>query len=135
MFTKKTIRDVDLHDKRVLMRADYNVPINDDGTIADDFRIEQSVNTIKALLDQNVKLVICSHLGRPEGPGDTKCSLKPIAKRLSELLGQEVQFADDCIGAAVEEAAAALQPGRVLLVENLLFHPQEEENDSDFAAQ
>jgi 3-phosphoglycerate kinase len=135
MFTKKTIHDTDLRGKRVLMRADYNVPLNDDGTIADDYRIEQSLVTIKALLDQDVKLVICSHLGRPEGPGDTKYSLKPIAKRLGELLEQDVQFVDDCIGSKVEEAANALQPRQVLVVENLRFHEQEEANDNDFAAQ
>src|SRR6266540_1835401 len=99
MFTKKTIRDIDLTGKRVLMRADYNVPINDDGSITDDYRIQQSIPTIEALLAKDVKLVICSHLGRPEGPDDKKLSLKPVAERLHELLGKEVLFADDCIGA------------------------------------
>lgn len=135
MFTKKTIHDIDLHGKRVLMRADYNVPLNDDGTISDDYRIQQSVKTIKALQEQDVKLVICSHLGRPEGPGDKKTTLKPVAKRLSELLDQDVQFADDCVGAAVEKAAAALQPKQILLLENLRYHHEEEENNDDFAAQ
>lgn len=135
MFTKKTINDIDLQGKRVLMRADYNVPLNDDGTIADDYRIQQSLTTIRALLDKDVKLVICSHLGRPEGPNDKKFSLKPIAKRLSELLGQDVQFADDCIGAAAEKLALSLQPKQVLLLENLRFHAEEEANDDNFAAQ
>lgn len=135
MFTKKTINDIDLQDKRVLMRADYNVPLADDGSIADDYRIQQSVKTIQALLDKNVKLVICSHLGRPEGPNDKKLSLQQVAKRLSELLGQDVQFVDDCIGATVEKMAAALQPKQVLLLENLRFHPEEEANDDAFAAQ
>lgn len=135
MFTKKTIRDIDLRGKRVLMRADYNVPLNEDGTIADDYRIQQSLDTVKALLDQDVKLVICSHLGRPEGPHDKKCSLRPVAKRLSELLDQDVQFAEDCVGADAEKAANALEPRQILLLENLRFHPQEEANDDGFAAE
>lgn len=135
MFTKKTINDIDLQGKRVLMRADYNVPLNDDGTIADDYRVQQSLKTIKALLEKDVKLVICSHLGRPEGPNDKKFSLKPVAKRLSELLDQDVQFADDCIGATAEKMAEGLQPKQILLLENLRFHPEEEANDDNFAAQ
>jgi phosphoglycerate kinase len=135
MFTKKTINDIDLQGKRVLMRADYNVPLNDDGTIADDYRVQQSIKTIKALQDKDVRLVICSHLGRPEGPNDKKFSLKPVAKRLSELLGQDVQFAEDCVGPEAEKAAQALQPKQVLLLENLRFHPEEEANDDNFAAQ
>jgi 3-phosphoglycerate kinase len=135
MFTKKTIRDIDLKGKRVLLRADYNVPLNDDGTITDDYRLQQSVPTIKALLDQDVKLIICSHLGRPKGPDDSKLSLKPIAKRLSELLDQEVQFADDCVGSAAEKAANVLQPKQILLLENVRFHPEEEQNKESFAEQ
>lgn len=135
MFTKKTIHDIDLQGKRVLMRADYNVPLNDDGTIADDYRMQQSVTTIKALLEKDVRLVICSHLGRPEGPKDKRFSLKPVAAHLSELLGQDVQFADDCVGAEVEKTAAALQPKQILLLENLRFHQEEEDNSEDFAAQ
>jgi len=135
MFTKKTIRDIDLKGKRVLMRADYNVPINDDGTISDDYRIQQSVPTIKALQEQGVKLVICSHLGRPEGPNDKKLSLQPVAARLGEALDQEVLFAPDCIGAEVEKLAGRLKPGQVLLLENLRFHPEEEKNDPAFAEQ
>jgi len=135
MFTKKTINDIDLQGKRVLMRADYNVPLSDDGKIGDDYRIKQSVTTIKALLDKDVRLVICSHLGRPDGSRDKKYTLKPIAERLSELLGQDVQFVDDCVGAEVEKAAAALQPKQVLLLENVRFHPEEEKNDEDFAQQ
>ncbi|HKU18814.1 MAG TPA: phosphoglycerate kinase [Candidatus Saccharimonadales bacterium] len=135
MFTKKTIRDIDLEGKRVLLRADYNVPVTKDDTITDDYRLTQSVPTIKALLEKHVRLVICSHLGRPDGKRDTSLSLKPVAKRLSELLGQDVQFADDCIGEKVEKAAAALQPGQILLLENLRFHPEEEKNDDGFAAQ
>ncbi|HSX34097.1 MAG TPA: phosphoglycerate kinase [Candidatus Saccharimonadales bacterium] len=132
MFTKKTIYDIDLQDKRVLMRADYNVPV-EKGVITGDFRITQSVPTIQALLEKNVKLVICSHLGRPEGKPASEFSLKPVAKRLSELLGQEVQFINDCVGPEVEKAVAALQPRQILLLENLRFHPEEEKNDDAFA--
>jgi phosphoglycerate kinase len=135
MFTKKTIRDIDLEGKRVLLRADYNVPLDDDCQITGDFRITQSVPTIKELLGHNVRLVICSHLGRPDGKPDPKCSLKPIAKRLSELLGQDVQFVGDCVGPEAEKAAAELQPGQILLLENLRFHPEEEKNDDGFAAE
>ncbi|HSX00390.1 MAG TPA: phosphoglycerate kinase [Patescibacteria group bacterium] len=134
MFTKKTIHDIDVQDKRVLMRADYNVPV-EDGVITGDFRITQSIPTIQALLEKNVRLVICSHLGRPEGKPDTAFSLKPVAKRLSELLGQDVQFVSDCIGADVERAVAELQPRQLLLLENLRFHPEEEKNDDGFAQQ
>jgi phosphoglycerate kinase len=135
MFTKKTIRDIDLKGKRVLVRADYNVPQNDDGTISDDYRIQQSVKTIRALQEQDAKIIICSHLGRPEGPGDKKFSLKPVAKRLSELLEEDVLFADDCVGSATEKMANELQPKQVLLLENLRFHHEEEDNDDGFAAQ
>lgn len=135
MFTKKTIHDIDLQGKRVLMRADYNVPLNSDGTISDDYRIKQSIKTIKALQEKKVRLIICSHMGRPKGPGDKKTSLLPVARRLSELLGESVQFADDCIGVAAEKAAAGLQPGQVLLLQNLRYHQEEEENDDVFAAQ
>ncbi|HEY5806138.1 MAG TPA: phosphoglycerate kinase [Candidatus Saccharimonadales bacterium] len=134
MFTKKTIRDIDIEGKRVLLRADYNVPL-DNGRITADYRITQSIPTIKALLEKNVRLVICSHLGRPDGRPDSKSSLKPVAERLSELLGQEVVFASDCIGAEAEKAASELQSGRVLLLENLRFHPEEEANDDGFAAE
>lgn len=135
MFTKKTIRDIDVQGKRVLLRADYNVPVADDGTITDDYRIKQSVPTVKALLEKGVKLTICSHLGRPDGKRDTHFTLKPVAKRLGELLGQDVQFTDDCIGDAAIAASSALQPGQVLLLENLRFHPEEEANDDNFAQQ
>ncbi|HEY8998749.1 MAG TPA: phosphoglycerate kinase [Candidatus Saccharimonadales bacterium] len=135
MFTKKTIRDIDVQGKRVLLRADYNVPVNGDGTISDDYRIKQSVPTLKALLDQGVKLVICSHLGRPDGKPDASFSLKSVAKRLGELLEQDVQFAEDCIGDAALAKANALQPRQVLLLENLRFHPEEEANDDNFAQQ
>jgi phosphoglycerate kinase len=135
MFTKKTFRDIDIRGKRVLLRADYNVPVTPEDTIRDDYRLQQSVPTVKALLEQDVKLVICSHLGRPDGKPDKALSLRPVAKRLSELLGQEVGFVEDCVGETVEKAVSALQPKQVLLLENLRFHPEEEKNDDGFAAQ
>ncbi|HSX37108.1 MAG TPA: phosphoglycerate kinase [Patescibacteria group bacterium] len=134
MFTKQTIRDIDLSGKTVLLRADYNVPV-EDGKITDDYRVQQSLPTIKYLLDKNVKLVICSHLGRPTGPDDTGSSLFPIAKRLKHLLGKDVEFAPDCVGERAEKAAKSLRPGQVLLLENLRFHPEEEKNDDGFAKQ
>lgn len=134
MFTKKTIRDVDVAGKRVLLRADYNVPV-EHGRITAGYRIEQSIPTIKALLEKKVKLIICSHLGRPDGKRDPSASLKPVAKRLSELLGQPVAFAPDCVGSEVEKMAGELKPGQVLLLENLRFHPEEEANGDAFAKQ
>ena len=132
MFTKKTINDVDVEGKRVLVRADYNVPL-DNGTITDDFRIKQSLQTIQALIDKQAKIIICSHLGRPEGRVDPQFSLKPVADRLGELLNKEIRFAPDCIGAQAEKMANELQSGQILLLENLRFHPEEEKNDADFA--
>ncbi len=135
MFTKKTIRDIDVAGKRVLLRADYNVPVGEDGTITDDYRIQQSLPTIQYLLGRGVKLIICSHLGRPEGKPDLKLSLAPVARRLGELLGKEVALVPDCVGQVAEEAAGKLQPGQIILLENLRFHPEEEANDDGFAAQ
>ena len=134
MFTKQTIRDIDLKGKTVLLRADYNVPLAD-GKITDDYRIQQSLPTIQYLLDQGVKLIICSHLGRPSGPNDLSNSLFPVAKRLQQLLDRPVAFATDCVGESATHAAADLKPGSVLLLENLRFHPEEEANDDAFAGQ
>jgi phosphoglycerate kinase len=133
MFTKKTIFDIDLTGKTVLMRADYNVPI-EHGRILDDFRIRRSLATIRPLLDKDVRLVICSHLGRPEGRRDPRFSLRPVAERLRASLGEnKVCFAEDCVGAVAEQAVERLQPGQVLLLENLRFHPEEQANDPGFA--
>lgn len=135
-FSKKTIRDINLAGKTVLLRADYNVPLSSSGKITDDYRIKQSLPTIKYLLAKKVKLVICSHLGRPSGPGDTKLSLKPVAERLRELVKPtSVQFVGDCVGPAVTDAVKKLQPGQIILLENLRFHPEEEKNDPGFAKQ
>jgi len=133
MFTKQTVKDWNfVKTPRVILRADYNVPVKD-GKITDDYRIKQSLPTIQYLLDKNVKLVIMSHLGRPTGPRDTANSLRPVAARLSKLLGKPVAFAEDCIGPVAEKAAVKLQAGEVLLVENVRFHPEEEKNDPKFA--
>lgn len=134
MFTKQTIRDIDLTGKTVLLRADYNVPL-ENGKITDDYRIKQSLPTLQYLLEHDVKLVICSHLGRPKGPKDTANSLFPVAKRLQQILDKPVEFATDCVGETAQKAVASLKPGHVLLLENLRFHEAEEANDDDFARQ
>ncbi len=132
MFTKKTIRDIDLTGKTVLLRADYNVPI-ENGKITDDYRIKQSLPTIEYLLKHNVKLIICSHLGRPKGAHDSSASLFPIAKRLKQLLDKPVEFALDCVGPVAQKAVDGIGNGQVVLLENLRFHPEEEANDDKFA--
>jgi 3-phosphoglycerate kinase len=132
MFTKQTIREVDLKGKTVLLRADYNVPI-ENGRITDDYRIQQSLPTINYLLEHNAKVIIMSHLGRPSGPKDVASSLFPIAKRLQQLLDRQVGFAPDCIGQPAKKAAKGLKLGQVLLLETLRFHREEEANDSNFA--
>lgn len=133
MFTKKTIRDLDLKGKRVLLRADYNVPVQN-AKITDDYRIRQSLPTLKYLLQQGASVVICSHLGRPDGRLSADFSLFPVAKRLDALLpDSKVSFVSECIGDKASSAAQRLQPGEVLLLENLRFHPEEEANDTEFA--
>lgn len=132
-FFKRTVRDVPLRGKTVLLRADYNVPLTDDGEISDDFRIVSSLPTLRFLLDQNCKVIICSHLGRPDGQVDERFSLEPVADRLSRLLKQPVQFVPECIGDAVQQAAKRLRPGQVMLLENVRFHAGEEVNDIHFA--
>ncbi|ARU41400.1 phosphoglycerate kinase [Armatimonadetes bacterium Uphvl-Ar1] len=132
--SKKTIRDLDLTGKRVLMRCDFNVPLDGD-RITDDIRITASLPTIQFALEAGAKVVLCSHLGRPNGERNMKYSLAPVAKRLSELLGFDVVLAEDCIGEAAESAVAGLDTGKAVLLENVRFHGAEEDNDPEFAAQ
>ncbi len=132
---KKTVRESDVAGKRVLMRVDFNVPLDAERHITDDTRIRAALPTIQYILDHGAALVLMSHLGRPDGKVVEKLSLAPVAQRLSELLGKPVLMATDCIGPQVEAQASALQPGQVLLLENLRFHPQEEKNDPAFAQQ
>jgi phosphoglycerate kinase len=134
MFNKKTIRDIDVKGKRVLVRVDYNVPIKD-GTVGDDTRIRAAMPTLQYLLDHGAAVILCSHLGRPKEGPDPKFSLKPVAAHLSKLLGKPVAFAEDCIGPTAEAAAKALKPGEVLLLENTRFHPEEEKNDPGMSKQ
>lgn len=129
---KLTIRDVPVHDKVVLVRADYNVPLAD-GKISDDLRIRASLPTLRYLQKQGCRIVVMSHLGRPDGKVNTAYSLEPVAERLSELLSQKVTFVDVCYGDKVSQAVKSAQPGDVILLENLRFHPEEEANDSAFA--
>jgi phosphoglycerate kinase len=134
MFNKKSIRDIDVKGKRVLVRVDYNVPIKE-GKVDDDTRIRAAMPTLNYLLDNGAAVILCSHLGRPKGGPDPKYSLRPVADHLSQLLGKPVAFADDCIGAVAEEVAMKLKPGDVLLLENTRFHPGEEKNDQEMARQ
>ena len=131
---KKTIRDIDLQGKTVLARLDWNVPVKD-GQVTDTYRIEATKPTVQYLLEQNCKVIITSHLGRPEGKPDPKFSLEPVAKKATEVFGREVKFARDCVGAEAQSAAGYLQPGGLLCLENVRFHPEEEANDPAFAKQ
>jgi len=130
---KKTIRNKRWSGKRALVRCDFNVPLDDKLNITDDIRIREAVPTIKYLMDHGAKVVLCSHLGRPKGKVVEEMRLTPVAARLSELLGKPVKKLDDCIGPDVEAAVAAMQPGDVVLLENLRFYAQEEKNDAAFA--
>jgi phosphoglycerate kinase len=129
---KVTIEDVDLRGKRVIIRADFNVPLDDAHQITNDGRIRSTLPTINRAVDEGAKVILCSHLGRPKGIPDPAFSLAPVAKRLQRLLGKEVTFAPDCIGPEVEKLVANMKPGDVLLLENLRFHPEEEKNDETF---
>ena len=131
---KLTIRDIDVKDKRVLVRVDFNVPMNEEtGVITDDSRIRAALPTIQYLIDHKAKVILCSHLGRPKGAPEDKFRLAPVAKRLSELLGKPVATTRDCIGPEAETAAKALKSGDVLMLENLRFHAEEEKNGPDFS--
>ncbi len=132
---KKTVRDIYARGKRVLVRVDFNVPLDAERNITDDTRIRASLPTIQYLLDNGAAVILMSHLGRPKGAVNEKYSLAPVAQRLSTLLGRPVQMAQDSVGPQVEAQAKALQPGQVLLLENLRFHKEEEKNDAEFAKQ
>lgn len=133
---KKTVEDCDVRGKRVLLRVDFNVPLDkESGAITNDERIRAALPTIRYLLDKDARLIIMSHLGRPKGQVVDSLRLDPVAARLSELLGQSVAKVDDCIGPVAEAAVAALQPGEALLLENVRFHPEEEKNNHEFIKQ
>ena len=132
MFAKKTIKDIDVHGKKVLVRVDFNVPIKD-GVIGDDTRIQAALPTIRYLIDHGAAVILMSHLGRPKGKVDPAFSLAPVASHLGGLLGKPVAFADDCIGQSAVQASAALKPGDVLLLENTRFYNGDEKNDPEMA--
>lgn len=132
---KKTLRDIEVAGKRVLVRADFNVPLNEAGDITDDTRIRAALPTIEYLRDQGAKVILCSHLGRPKGKVSEELRLTPVGRRLSELLSTPVAKTADCVGPAVERAVAAMKPGDVVLLENLRFHAEEPANDPAFSRQ
>lgn len=136
MTSKKTIRNVDVGGKRVLVRVDFNVPLDiNTGAISEDSRIRASLNTIEYLVEHKAKVILCSHLGRPKGKVVETLRLAPVAQRLSQLIGLPVKVAQDCIGAEVEKMAESLSEGDILFLENLRFHPEEEANEPRFARQ
>ena len=130
-----SIRELDLGNKRVLVRVDFNVPMDDEKNITDDIRIRMALPTINHILDQGGKLILCSHMGRPEGQRVDEFSLGPVAKHLSTILERDVLLAPDCIGEASEAMVSSMQAGEVVMLENLRFHKQETENDPDFSSQ
>jgi phosphoglycerate kinase len=131
---KKTVRDINVIGKRLLVRVDFNVPLKD-GEVADDTRIQAALPTLNYLLNQGAALILCSHLGRPKGKAVPELRMDPVAVRLSELLGRPVVKLNDCVGPEVEKAAHAMQPGDVILLENTRFHPEETANDPEFTRQ
>ena len=133
--TKRTIDQVDLRGKRVIIRVDFNVPLDDAVQITDDSRIRAAIPTINHVIDEGASVILCSHLGRPRGTVCPELSLAPVAKRLRRLLGKDVAFAPDCTGPSVKHLVSQLKPGDVLLLENLRFHPGEEANDPGFASE
>lgn len=135
MLEKKSITDIQVDGKKVFVRVDYNVPMDEALNITNDTRIRATLPTLNYLLEHNAALVIACHLGRPKGERVAKFSVQPVAKRLAELIGKDVKFASDCVGPEAEKMAAALKPGEILLLENLRYHKEEEKNDPQFAKQ
>lgn len=133
--TVASLTEADVSGKKVLVRADFNVPLDDDGNITDDTRIKAALPTIKDLIGKGGKVILCSHMGRPKGEVKEALRLTPVAKRLSELLGQDVTKCDDCVGDAVKTTVDAMSNGQVVLLENLRFHSEETKNDPEFAKQ
>lgn len=133
--TKQTIGQIDLRGKRVIIRCDFNVPLDDSLQLADDSRLRAALPTINHVADEGASVILCSHLGRPKGKPNADLSLAPVAKRLRRLLDKDVIFSPDCIGPKVKNLVSQLKPGDVLLLENLRFHPEEEKNDDAFAAE
>lgn len=131
-FAKKTVRDIDAKGKKVLVRCDFNVPL-ENGVITDDRRIAEALPTIRYLVQQGAAVILCSHLGRPKGGPSPEFSLAPVAVRLTELLGQNVLLLNDCVGPETEAMVEGVQPGQVVLLENVRFHAEEEKNDPEFA--
>ncbi len=134
MFNKKSVKDIDVKGKRVLVRVDFNVPIKE-GKVADDTRIRAALPTIEYLIEQGASLILCSHLGRPKDEPDPAFSLKPVADYLEKLIGKKVAFSEDCIGTVAEQAVAQLKPGDVLVLENTRFHVEEKKNNPEMAKQ
>ena len=130
---KKTVEDIEVAGKRVLVRCDFNVPFDGEGKIADTKRVDEALKTIRYLLDNNARVILCSHLGRPKGEFNMKYSLKPVAEYLSEQLGFTVKIADDVIGESAQALAASVQDGEAVMIENVRFHKEEEKNDSEFS--
>jgi len=131
----KTLRDIALAGKKVLVRVDFNVPMNEAGKITDDLRIKTVLPTLRYLLEQKARVIICTHMGRPKGQRVAQYSLAPVAAHLANLLGTPVPLAADCIGPEVDSAVRALKDGEILMLENLRYHPQEEKNDPEFSRQ
>lgn len=130
---KKTVRDINVEGKKVLVRCDFNVPIDENGKITDNRRIVGALDTIKYLMDKNAKVILCSHLGRPKGEYKKEFSLEPVAKELSRLLGKEVKLASDIVGDSAKSLVANMKEGDIVLLENVRFDPREEKNDEEFS--
>ncbi|MDO8915635.1 MAG: phosphoglycerate kinase, partial [Coriobacteriia bacterium] len=134
MFKKKTVKDVDVRGKRVLVRVDFNVPLSD-GTVTDDTRVRAALPTLRYLVDHGARVIVMSHLGRPKGAPDPAFSLRPVRRVLQRLMGRNVVFVDDIVGAEAQEAVQRMVDGEIVMLENLRFEPGEKANDPGFAKQ